>query len=305
MASTFCANPRGSLETGAKPGDLDLELVRRFNAGQTVAFDALYERNSTYVYNTCLGMLGNPDDARDALQDTPVKDAIEQLVKVKAGGGYAVEIDIQGRVAVDMVDVPWEDAFHTVLRTANLTTRMENCLCIIGPKREPSGERRVQPSTQKSDGAGVHIVPSQRAGGPPTFEIILDNADATSAIRELMELTRQNYVFDTLLGYGGPRMTAALRNMTFGQAIELISRATGLVITEVNGAYYIALPGRVKGGALPGYDGGSRTSLRDLPMQFRCPKCNGGLAPEWRFCPTCGMQVQPAEPRVLVRPDKK
>lgn len=36
-------------------------------------FDRLYERYSSYVYNTCMGILGNRDDARDAMQDTFVQ----------------------------------------------------------------------------------------------------------------------------------------------------------------------------------------------------------------------------------------
>lgn len=66
-------NSGSSMEGNLRPADADLALVREFVSGRADAFDRLYERHSTYVYNTCLGILGNPDDARDAMQDTFVQ----------------------------------------------------------------------------------------------------------------------------------------------------------------------------------------------------------------------------------------
>lgn len=51
-------------------GDSDLTLIRLFTAGSEEAFDRLYLRHQDYVYNVCLGVLGNPDDARDCAQET-------------------------------------------------------------------------------------------------------------------------------------------------------------------------------------------------------------------------------------------
>lgn len=51
----------------------DAALAAECVSGDTTAFDLLYERYSGYVYNTCLGMLGDPDDARDAMQETFVQ----------------------------------------------------------------------------------------------------------------------------------------------------------------------------------------------------------------------------------------
>lgn len=36
-------------------------------------FDSIYKRWSSFVYNACLGMLGGPDDAQDAMQETFVQ----------------------------------------------------------------------------------------------------------------------------------------------------------------------------------------------------------------------------------------
>jgi len=66
-------NLGSGLEMNSELADPDLVLVREFMSGRAVAFDRLYERHSAYVYNTCLGILGNPEDARDATQDTFVQ----------------------------------------------------------------------------------------------------------------------------------------------------------------------------------------------------------------------------------------
>jgi RNA polymerase sigma-70 factor (ECF subfamily) len=57
----------------AQSFDQDVVLVREFISGRTSAFDLLYKRHASRVYNICLGILGNPDDARDAMQETFVQ----------------------------------------------------------------------------------------------------------------------------------------------------------------------------------------------------------------------------------------
>lgn len=48
----------------------DDELVRRVQAGRDEAFDELVRRYERKVYNICYRMLGNDQDASEALQDT-------------------------------------------------------------------------------------------------------------------------------------------------------------------------------------------------------------------------------------------
>jgi RNA polymerase sigma-70 factor (ECF subfamily) len=50
--------------------DSDAELLARFLGGDAEAFDRLFLRHQEYVYNICLGILTNPDDARDCTQET-------------------------------------------------------------------------------------------------------------------------------------------------------------------------------------------------------------------------------------------
>ena len=52
------------------PHDADEGLVQRFQEGNAAAFEELVARHSTRVYNLCLRILGDPDEAADASQDT-------------------------------------------------------------------------------------------------------------------------------------------------------------------------------------------------------------------------------------------
>jgi RNA polymerase sigma-70 factor (ECF subfamily) len=50
--------------------EADESLVRRFLDGETSAFGTLVERHQTRVFNLCLRILGNREDAFDAAQET-------------------------------------------------------------------------------------------------------------------------------------------------------------------------------------------------------------------------------------------
>ena len=50
--------------------DPDERLVRRFQEGSADAFETLVRRHSQRVYNLCLRILGDPDEASDASQET-------------------------------------------------------------------------------------------------------------------------------------------------------------------------------------------------------------------------------------------
>lgn len=58
--------------------ETDEDLVRRFQDGTAGAFDILVERHQGRVYNLCLRVLGDPDEAADASQDAFVA-AIRKL----------------------------------------------------------------------------------------------------------------------------------------------------------------------------------------------------------------------------------
>ena len=50
--------------------DSDERLVRRFQEGSADAFEVLVQRHGTRVYNLCFRILGDPEEAADASQDT-------------------------------------------------------------------------------------------------------------------------------------------------------------------------------------------------------------------------------------------
>jgi RNA polymerase sigma-70 factor (ECF subfamily) len=52
------------------PPETDERLVHLFQEGSGDAFGALVDRHGTRVYNLCLRILGDPDEAADASQDT-------------------------------------------------------------------------------------------------------------------------------------------------------------------------------------------------------------------------------------------
>jgi len=53
--------------------DPDADCVARVQGGDLNAFEELMNRHSQRVYRTLVGILGNPDEARDAMQDTFLK----------------------------------------------------------------------------------------------------------------------------------------------------------------------------------------------------------------------------------------
>ena len=53
--------------------DLDADLVATAQSGSLEAFEELVRRHNRRVYRTLLGVLGNPADAQDAMQDTFLK----------------------------------------------------------------------------------------------------------------------------------------------------------------------------------------------------------------------------------------
>lgn len=51
----------------------DDDLMERFRGGEASGFDLLYARYERRIYSFCLRMLGDPDSAADAFQDTFIR----------------------------------------------------------------------------------------------------------------------------------------------------------------------------------------------------------------------------------------
>jgi RNA polymerase sigma-70 factor, ECF subfamily len=67
-------NPRTCTTTRelplTEPNSGDALLVDRFRGGDEAAFETLFRKYQTYVYNICYGILGNAEDAADVTQET-------------------------------------------------------------------------------------------------------------------------------------------------------------------------------------------------------------------------------------------
>ncbi len=66
----------------------DEELVRRALQGNQGAFGELIERHQVRIYRLCLRILGNPDDAHDAAQDTFLT-AVRKLEQFRGDAAFS------------------------------------------------------------------------------------------------------------------------------------------------------------------------------------------------------------------------
>ncbi|HEX6229644.1 MAG TPA: sigma-70 family RNA polymerase sigma factor [Solirubrobacterales bacterium] len=75
MSEAAAPNPAWRRFPPVAPARLlsDDRLARRAAEGETRAFEEIYDRYAQRLYRFCLAMLGNPQDAQDALQNTMVK----------------------------------------------------------------------------------------------------------------------------------------------------------------------------------------------------------------------------------------
>jgi len=75
VASKFpnLLSPDARPTRGSDAADPDAEAVARVQNGDIDAFEGLINRHSRRIYRTLVGILGNPEEARDAMQDTFLK----------------------------------------------------------------------------------------------------------------------------------------------------------------------------------------------------------------------------------------
>jgi RNA polymerase sigma-70 factor, ECF subfamily len=83
--------------------DPDADLVARVKGGDLEAFEELMNRHSRRVYRTLMGILGNPDEARDAVQDTFLK-AFEHIGEFQGRSKYSTWlVSIAGNTGVQVL----------------------------------------------------------------------------------------------------------------------------------------------------------------------------------------------------------
>ena len=108
--------------------DPDERLVQRYLQGDSSAFTALVQRHETRVYNVCLRILGDREDARDAAQDTFIT-VLRKLPQFRGESAFSTWLH---RVAVNACyDALRKRKRHPMLRLA--TDDERDALAETGP----------------------------------------------------------------------------------------------------------------------------------------------------------------------------
>ena len=140
----------------------DEQLVRRYLGGDQAAFATLVERHESRIYNVCLRILGNREDARDATQDSFLT-ALRKLGQFRGDAAFTTWLH---RVAVNACyDSLRKRKRQPMLRLA--TTEDRDLVPELGPP-VPDPADRV---------AGEVDVARALAGIPEDYRIALVLAD--------------------------------------------------------------------------------------------------------------------------------
>lgn len=239
------------------------------------------------------------------LVDTDIIQALDILLK-GTGRDYRIDegVRVAGRVSIHLQDVPLDNAVHIVLRSAGLQADRDKQTYLI--KRAPmvpvmqvpQPQQDLVPMTKPPIGT-VDVKPSAGQGGQK-FDILLDKANVLEAMKQIMEVARQNYVIDTGLdaawaGPLGPRISSRMRGIHLDEAIQALGKSANLVVAKVGSTYTVRPPDGAmpfsytggKGGKVPAVKTESATPKSASP----CSKCGNMLIPTWLFCPQCGAQI--------------
>ena len=143
------------------PPEPDEELVRRFLLGDADAFERLVERHRQRVYNLCLRVLGDPEDAADAVQDT----FLSVLTKLRQFRGDAAFTTWMHRVAVN--------ACYDLSRKR----RRQPLLRLAGDQDLPEPELGAPVPDHAEESAGTHDAVAALREVPEEFRVALVLAD--------------------------------------------------------------------------------------------------------------------------------
>jgi RNA polymerase sigma-70 factor, ECF subfamily len=118
----------------------DADLIDRFRAGDAQAFAALVGRHRQRIYNLCLRLLGDADDAADAAQDT----FLSVLTKLGQFRGDAAFTTWMHRIAVNACyDVTRKQRRQPMLRLAGDEDLGEEGTPLPDPADELAGTQDV------------------------------------------------------------------------------------------------------------------------------------------------------------------
>ena len=138
-----------------QPVDPDSECVARVQGGDLDSFEELMNRHSRRVYRTLVGILGNPDEARDAMQDTFLK-AFQHLNAFEGRSKFSTWLvsittntgiqRLRERRPMESLDEtfdeelrprqlqPWTDDPERLCSRAEMRSLVENCVMSLPAK---------------------------------------------------------------------------------------------------------------------------------------------------------------------------
>jgi RNA polymerase sigma-70 factor (ECF subfamily) len=141
--------------------ETDEQLVRRFKDGSAEAFEILVQRHGTRVYNLCLRILGDAEEAADASQDTFLA-ALRKLSSFRGDAAFTTWIH---RVAVN--------ACYDSLRRKRRRPMLQIVTDEADERSEPS-----LPAPDHAEGVVISVdVARALAEVPEEFRVVLVLAD--------------------------------------------------------------------------------------------------------------------------------
>ncbi|MEA2165586.1 MAG: hypothetical protein QOK37_3713 [Thermoanaerobaculia bacterium] len=142
-ASVFSLGSDGRGNATASNGDFQFTFNARPDRRTFIAVDVIIERNGSleqkatiYIAPTATTENSDPYTGRPitlALKDADLRDVINTFSKL-TGTEMRVDPAVQGRVSINWVNVPWDEAFDSMLKDNGLTYHREGKALVIAPK---------------------------------------------------------------------------------------------------------------------------------------------------------------------------
>jgi RNA polymerase sigma factor (sigma-70 family) len=190
----------------------DPQLARRAAAGDERAFAAIFRRYHQDLYRYCLAILGNPEDAQDALQNAMVK-------ALRALPGESREIELK----------PWlyrvahNEAIDLVRRRRG-GEPLDPELVAAGPGLAQEAEARARLGTLLSD---LETLPDSQRGALVLRELSGLDFEAIAAVLGTSAATARQTLYEARLSL---RQLEAGREMSCDSVTKALSDADGRVL---------------------------------------------------------------------------
>ncbi|MBR0105009.1 MAG: sigma-70 family RNA polymerase sigma factor [Firmicutes bacterium] len=173
-------------------------LVKLAKKGKMEAFESLVRLNETKIYNICLRMLGNKDDALDASQDTFIK-AYKNISKFDERSKFSTWLyRIAVNTSLDMLRK------NKSVKTVSMDDVKENSLGAY--EKMPSPEGNPESITLENEGKAEVLSAMEKLSEEYKTALVLRDLQGLSYI----EISR---ITDTSLGTVKSRIARGRRNL--------------------------------------------------------------------------------------------